>query len=114
MVVDASPLRTRLSYYNLVVFPDAQSFRLVRYDTGEPSSTAPRQFSAAIRPDNAWNRLDLSCIGSTITASANGVELGTMQDDTHKRGSFFIVLGGPAYAMPHAEARLDNLVIYGP
>ncbi|MFN8637195.1 MAG: hypothetical protein U0893_25380 [Chloroflexota bacterium] len=112
--IEAAPIRARLSFYNLVIFPDARSFNVIRYDAGVPAQPYGRQFSSAIRPDNEWNRLELSCVGSTVTARANGIDLSTMQDDTHKRGTFFIVIGGPASAMPHPEARLDNLVIYGP
>jgi hypothetical protein len=53
-------------------------------------------------------------MGQTLTARANGTDLVSLQNGAQAHGGWFIGITGPAGAMPKAEARLDNLVVYGP
>ena len=94
--------------------PDTRSFAIIHFDGQSFNTLVPRRPSAAIRPDNDWNHLEVSCMGQTFTARANGEDLVSMQNGAQARGGWFIGVSGPASAMPKAEARFDNLVIYGP
>ena len=66
--------------------------------------------SAAIRPGTRRNRLELSCVGSRITASVNGSELFSIEDATYGRGYFFAYVELGEAAVP-LDARFDNAVI---
>lgn len=102
------------SSYKLRVYPDSRQFEIVRADLGPETSLATRRTSTAIQPDNAWNHLELGCHGTAITARANGQQLGAAEDGRYRSGTLTITFGGPADEIPHVEARLDNLVVYGP
>ena len=110
-IISSGPVPS--SSYRLIVYPWTRQFALTRI---EPSGSTPlisRRSSAAIHANDEWNHLELSCLGNSIVARINGQELGSVQDATLTDGGFIINIGGPN-AMPRAEARLDNLVIYGP
>lgn len=103
------------SYSYTLFFVAAQRlFVLNRLDAGRPTILARREGSPAIQPDNAWNDLELSCVGSTIAVRINGVQVASVQDVTHGHGQSRVFVRGPSEEMPHAEVRLDDLVVYGP
>ena len=91
------------------VDPAAGSFRLFRRDGPVAAvDLAPLQQSAAIRPGTAVNRLELSCAGSTISASINGVQVATAQDSAYRGGGMWFGTGTAGSA---GEVRFDNLVV---
>ena len=102
------------SVYRLQVYPATREFELLRIDVGKATALVPRQISTAIRRDDDWNRLELSCIGDRIAARANGVDLGAANDGTYTQGSLRVNVGGPLETIPHGEIRIDDLVVYGP
>ena len=99
--------RNGASEYRLSVFPDLRTIILSRFDRGEHVALLTRG-EAAIRRGGASNRLELTCVGSTISARINGVEAGAVDDRTYREGFAWIGVGGRASA---ATARFDNLVV---
>jgi hypothetical protein len=96
--------------YRLTVFPAGRTMAFERWDGGDRwTGLAPVRRVDAILPDNATNRLELSCIGSSITATINGTVVAAVQDSTYSEGLSWIALGSPTGAA--AEARWDNLIL---
>lgn len=102
------------SSYKLWIYPTTGEFEITRSDGGRRLSLVKRQTASAIQRDEAWNHLELICHGTTISARANGQDLGSVEDGAYREGLSTITFGGPASAVPHVTARLDNLVVYGP
>lgn len=65
---------------------------------------------ASIRPGNRTNRLELSCIGSTITARVNDVEVLSVTDDRFQQGHFNAGIGLFSSSGP-VEGVFDNLLV---
>lgn len=111
------------SRYEITVQPAVGRFRLYRFD-GESAVTlvdgldpaAPP--SAAINRGDAVNRLELSCVGNTITASVNGTSVGTAIDDVYAEGGMRIhagvTVGSQPGPMRAADARFSNLLVTAP
>jgi hypothetical protein len=96
------------SGYRLTVDPSTQRFRLRRVEAGGgPFLINPTQ-SNAIARGGAANRLELSCLGSTIAAKANGEPLFSLQDAPYASGEFHLGLFSPNAP---AEVAFDNVVI---
>lgn len=97
--------------YVLVVRPENQSFRLIRWDGAQQVELAAERLPRIVQPATSVNRLDLSCMGSTISAAINGTPVASRQDDRHKSGNWYVAAGifaedtqsGPV------SARFDNL-----
>lgn len=96
------------SEYRLAVRPGSREFRLERRDRGRATALLDWRASPAIRDGNQTNRLELICAGDRITASINGVEVGSVADDTYKQGRMEIGLFSTGVT---SEARFDNLVV---
>jgi len=91
--------------YRLTVRPVQQRIRLFRFDPiGQ--ATLLDQPAAAIRAGDAWNRVELGCVGQTITVTINGTQEGSVQDRTYSSGRLDFGLVGSG-----ATARFDNLVV---
>lgn len=111
------------SRYEITVQPAVGRFRLYRFD-GESSVTLVDGLSPAVPPSSAINRgeavnrLELSCVGNTITASVNGTTVGTAMDDTYVEGEIRIHAGITMASQPGpmraADARFSNLVVTAP
>ena len=93
--------------YELIVDPTNGTFALQRSGSRFMSLTGTRP-SNAIARGTATNRIELSCAGSTITASINGTQVASIQGTTHKSGSLWIGAGSTTTV----EARLDSLIIF--
>ena len=96
--------------YRLRVEPARGVFRLVREDGERDTFLQRDRASAAIRRGNESNRLELTCAGSTITASVNGTVVATAQDTTYRSGPLVFGVGARADNLT-SEARFDNLVV---
>jgi hypothetical protein len=97
-------------YYQFTVIPADGVFLLQRADSAAGVALVGRTQSAAIRAGNATNRLELSCIGTTISAKINGTEVASVQDGTHTSGRVSIG-AGPFGGAGAVDARFDNLVV---
>lgn len=96
------------SAYRLTVSPDTGRFLLSRRDTGTRVDLVSWQSSPAIRRGNQTNRLELICVGTTISAKINGIELASVQDGTYQLGRMWI---GVAATNATADARFNDLVV---
>ena len=97
--------------YRVAIGVENGTYQLVRED---PDRFVPleRGTSDAIRRGNVTNRIELSCSGSTISVTANGTRLASVQDATFQTGRLLIGVGVFREALPaRAEARFDNLVV---
>jgi hypothetical protein len=98
VTVEASPVQ------------DADPTEASPVPSAEPTEASPLATAAG----NVVNRLEVTCAGTTIAASANGTLLGSVQDETYREGWFQIsVLATVSDLAPGEEVvvRLDNLVI---
>src|SRR5579884_1329977 len=95
--------------YGLFLYPSGRFFHLDRLDPNSSDILLKGGTSHAIRPDNQWNRLQLSCIGNTITAFVNDKKVAAVQD-THYSGGNFTIGTGVDVAEPDIDARFVNLV----
>ena len=102
---------SRASEYRFIVQPATGSFLLIRMDEDEGYALTSWQQSPAIKRGEQTNRLELSCAGSTISASANGELLATVQDSTYPDGFIWFGVGSEDSANVVVEGRFDNLVI---
>lgn len=97
--------------YRLAVAPDAGLFTLVRRDAAVEIPLAVWQESGAIRRGGEWNRLELTCAGSTIDAVVNGQVVASVQDEVYPQGQALLGVGiFPGQGAP-AEAYFDELVV---
>jgi hypothetical protein len=97
--------------YLLVVDPAQGRFALFRRDNESRVALVDWQQSAPVKRNNAVNRLELNCVGDTITAFVNGVQVATKQDSTYKSGAFWIGAGSFTESPNTVEGRFDNLVV---
>ncbi len=93
--------------YGFLISPDDGSFVLAKLDARN-SVTLVTQSSSAIRRGNATNRIELSCVADTISASINGTQVASVRDSAHKEGAFGLALSARTRT---ADARFDNLVL---
>jgi len=93
------------SEYQLGIRPDAGAAVLNRVDAGKPTSLA-EQRSDAIRRGPATNHVELSCSGTVISATVNGVRLFSIQDATYASGTMWLGVSDTG-----ADARVANLVV---
>jgi len=61
---------------------------------------------AAVRAGEAVNRLELRCVGTTITGTVNGVDVVSINDPAYGEGSHALGVRGSG-----TIARFDNLVV---
>jgi hypothetical protein len=100
--------------YELIVYPAAGMLTLERYVGTEGVPLLAWRESPAIRRGTATNRLELGCVGDTISARINGTLVASVRDSAHRVGwwSAGVAAFGdrnPANAL--FEARLDNLIL---
>jgi hypothetical protein len=96
-------------FYALLTVPATGQFALSNFDGSRWVHLVPFQSSAAVRRGNASNHLELTCVGSTISARINGTEVASVQDRTYDSG-YVAVVAGRDEGVP-VEARFDNLVV---
>jgi hypothetical protein len=96
------------SGYRLFV-SDFGRFRLVRFGDDTSEVLVDWRTAAAIGPGETTNRIELSCVGSTISVTINGVELASVQDSTYLQGSAWVGIGGPPGMT--VEGHFDNLEV---
>ena len=108
---DQSPAN---SGYRFSVVPASGQVAISRVDGGNATAlVAPVDASALLR-NQVTNRIELSCIGSTISGRINGTEVVSAQDSAYRQGGLFIAAGADAGGPPNVEAHFRNLVVSGP
>jgi hypothetical protein len=96
-------------FYALLAAPATGQFVLSNFDGNRWVHLVPLQSSAAVRRGNGSNHLELTCVGSTLTARINGTEVASAQDGTYDRGYVAVVVSRDE-SIP-LEARFDNLIV---
>jgi hypothetical protein len=99
-----------LNGYQLEIEPDHSGFAVYRLDAGRKTPIVRPGTSDAIRTGNQTNRVELGCVGNTITARVNGTVLGSAEDGTYPHGSAFLATAAPGAT---SEVRFDNLLVKG-
>lgn len=99
------------SEYTLSLKPTDGALALTRWDDGEPVVLAEEIRDDLVALGDGVNRLELACVGSTITAIVNGEQALAVEDDTYASGGFFIGAGVEAGEDGIVEARWDNLEV---
>jgi len=99
--------------YGLFVYPTNRTFQIFRFDGIGQSVRLKSGFAGAIRAGARWNRIELSCIGSDITAAVNGTQVTSLTDANHVDGSFLVGAGVGA-SEPNVSANFANLLVTQP
>jgi hypothetical protein len=103
----------RAEGYRLLVEPAATRFTLIRMGEGGPVPLAEWQPSDTIASGERTNRIQLGCVGSTITGAINSVVVVSVDDDVYTDGE--LLFGANIHQPPGpgltVEARFDNLVV---
>jgi len=92
--------------YRFVVRPQTRVFAIERVLFAQVEVIYPHTESASISTD--INRLEMACVGNTITVWANGNFLASVTDDTFSQGDLFIATTAQDGFI---EARFDNLIV---
>jgi hypothetical protein len=96
-------------FYALLTVPASGQFALSNFDGYRWVHLVPFRSSEVIRRGHASNHLELTCVGSTITARINGTEVASTQDGTYGSGYVAVVVSRDE-GIPLA-ARFDNLIV---
>jgi hypothetical protein len=99
--------------YILWVDPVLRSYTLGMDNTDGTATTLKGGHSTFIQPGIHWNRLQLSCIGDTITAVINGHRVANVRDTHFPSGTVGIGTGTTAL-VPNLDAHFANLEVTRP
>jgi len=100
------------SGYLFQINPSAGQSLLTKLDNGRPATLVPWSPTAAIKAGVATNHLELDCLGNSITARVNGVEVFRVTDPaTLPPGDVEIGVSRLAPGQGTAEARFSNLTV---
>lgn len=91
--------------------PSSTRFGLFRMDNGRSVALSAFKWSSEIRPANASNHIELSCSGTTISASINGAVVVSLEDSTYGEGRSWMGVTSAESAHLPVEARFDNLLV---
>jgi hypothetical protein len=100
--------------YELEVDPKYGEFTLARHDAKKRKTLAEWQPSHTIQRGNATNHLELRCVGSTISAAINHVQVAVVEDGTYADGTLQFGVSADDSEPLAAEARFDNLIVVEP
>ncbi len=95
------------SWYVVNVTPQLGAVAANRIDNGTGKNLVPRQAWPAIRQGAETNHIEVNCVGITISARINGVEVLSVEDSTYNSGQ--VRLG--ATGVQATDVRIDNLVV---
>lgn len=102
------------SYYQLIVRPHSRDFALQKVNyrgVGQADALVGWQTSEAIHADNGLNRLILRCVGDTISAAINGVDVAVVHDRTVASGQFWFGVGTTSPETHTVDARFEDLKV---
>jgi hypothetical protein len=100
------------SGYLFQINPSAGQSLLTKLDNGRPATLVPWSPTAAIKAGVATNHLELDCLGNSITARVNGVEVFRVTDPAAlPPGDVEIGVSRLAPGQGTAEARFSNLTV---
>lgn len=97
--------------YRLLMTPYDQEYALLRISDGDVAQLVEWQPTPAMRRNNGMNTVELSCVGSKIGVSINGITISSIEDPSFQSGRFWIGTGMLPGGVGTAEARIDALAI---
>ncbi|MGH2559804.1 MAG: hypothetical protein ACRDJH_12125 [Thermomicrobiales bacterium] len=100
--------------YELEVNTDFETVTLWRGEGAAQTEIAGPLLARSIRGLDHTNRIELSCTGSTITASINGDEVVSVEDERFEDGLPYVGAGLYGSSSGPFEAIFDNLVVTAP
>jgi hypothetical protein len=99
--------------YELDIYPGSGAISLSKLRAGARSNFLLLDQNPNVNPGGQSNHLELTCSGRTITASVNGVVVGTTDDPTFSRGSAGLSIAR-AVNPGTVSARFSNFVVSQP
>jgi hypothetical protein len=106
-----------LSGYVLALDPSTGVVDLIRMDQGAWHPLAAGRLAESDRGSARDNRIELSCMASTISAIISGSVVATVQDDTYSDGQLGVTAGTDIIMDRQSagtlEARFSNLIATG-
>ena len=112
--------------YYLHFIPSSNAYHLYRLDAGtQVDFTGLGQTLSITASQTGTHHLQISCSGSTITGSVDGVQIGSVQDSGYKTGTAVIRAGSASFTNAQTgvavgsyavivDARFANLVLTQP
>lgn len=97
--------------YDVNLSPADGYVSITRWDSGEETVLAEDTRDDVVNLDNDSNHVELSCVGDTITASVNGEEVLSVEDDTYDSGRFILAAGVYTGESGTVESHWDNLEV---
>jgi hypothetical protein len=97
--------------YRLRMNPERGQVTLTRADGERETPLVDWRSAPAVRQNNQTNRLELRCLGTTISGFVNGTQVASASDRTHQAGTAW--LGASTARAGASEARFDNLTGVG-
>ena len=71
-----------------------------------------KQTSTVVHRGHETNRLELTCVDRTISASVNGVPVASVQDGAYRTGHLWLGAGVLDARLLPVEARFRNLIVH--
>jgi hypothetical protein len=100
--------------YRFGLMPDTGQYFLDRFDSGTVTKLADLTTSSTIHSGNDFNRLELSCRGSTIAVRVNGTPVASVLDSIYQSGESFLGAGVvDGTADPTVEVHFGQLAVWG-
>jgi hypothetical protein len=98
-----------VSHYSAQLTSSPPAVRLRRVDGGQSMGLVDWTQHPAIRGGPVSNRLEIRCIGSTISVAVNGAEVISFQDEQYQAGWWSLGAGTFGDMVGRAEGRFDNI-----
>jgi hypothetical protein len=105
---------TANSGYRFSVVPASGQVAISRVDGGTATALVGPSDASALLHNQVTNRIELSCVGSTLSGRINGTEVASAQDGAYRQGGVLIAAGADAGGPPTVEAHFRNLVVTSP
>jgi uncharacterized delta-60 repeat protein len=106
-----TPSQGGSNQYRFSIDPEDGYYTLALWVQGQ-ETILDEGASPAIRTGNQVNHIELSCIGTTISARVNGVTVTSVKDTTHGQGRLWIGTGVYRSSLPGTvDARFHNLQV---
>lgn len=99
------------SGYEVEVHPDSGVVNIWRIEPQNATKLATVTDTSAVNIGSGNNRVEIKCVGSTITSIVNGQQLITAQDTTYTFGSTFIGAGKSSATTDQMVVGFDNLTV---
>jgi hypothetical protein len=97
--------------YILEVHPDTGAVAMWRFDPDDSELLGSTSDTSVVTVGSGNNRIEIRCVGSTITGIVNGQQMLTAQDTTYPSGDSFIGTGKNKDTTAQLLTGFDNLTV---